>query len=182
MSSVYLLSRSFAQLDWQNWLLEKVEWDEKEWIPRQACIEVFVREGLLPFLRENGYFCKCAEQDVGQFLARYMFFGRIRHAVRNVDFTEEEYDYYYFHLNDAKWADFWNSWSLWPDLQGEHPRIREGIRYCIWTLLDMESSSAFDRLETANSDSEEEDGGGAGQRRSGDPYLTDAAAGYFSYP
>ena len=175
---MYLLSKSFAQVQWQNWLLEKVEWDEKEWIPRQACIEVFVREGLVPFLRENGFVCHSDEHELGQFIARFLYFGKVRYAVKNTDFSEEEYNFYYFHLNDAKWEHFWKSWSLWCDVQDEHPRMREGIRHCVWTLLNMNQSWAFDRLDSANSDSEEEDGG----RRGGDPYLADAAAGYFSYP
>ncbi len=182
MSTVYPLSKSFAQIRWQNWILEKVEWDESEWIPRQACIEVFVKYGLWPFLQANGLVCACNQTKLGEFIARYIYYGRANHAPLNVDSSDEEYTFYYFQMGDEKWEKFWDSWSLWSDLKDEHPWVREGIRHCVWTVLDIDASPAFAPINSYLSDSEDEDGGGGRHERRGDPYIADAAAGYFSYP
>lgn len=170
-----------AQLNWKNWILQPVEWDEKEWIPRQACIEVFVKEGLFPFLRENGIRLTCNFHTLGESIARCMYYGRIRHIPSNQDYTDEEYDFYYFCLNDEKWEGFWRDWALWPDLLEYHPHIREGIRYCAWTFIDIESSKLFDSIHSSSDSDDEESGFHDRQRgRASDPYIADAANGYFS--
>lgn len=173
-STPYPLTKRMAQLRWQNWLLEPVEWDESEWIPRQACYEVFAKTGLLPFLKRNGYVLACDETRLGECIARCVYFGRIRHEPLNDDFTEEDYEYYYFRLDDAAWEGFWSKWRLWADVDEEHPRVRELIRYCAWTLLDLEGSPAADSF--GYSDSEDEESGGGRQRM--DPYLQDLGNGY----
>ncbi len=177
--SIYPLSRELAKRRWTNWLLEPVEWDESEWIPRQACVEVFVRTGLCPFLSNHGYVIACDQARLGECIARCIYYRGIRHQPLNVEFTEEDYEYYYFRVDSDSWERFWSKWSLWIDVKDEHPRIRELIRYCVWTLLDLDSSPATMDYGGSSSDSEEEDGSGGGGKRV-DPYLQDASNGYFS--
>lgn len=180
VKNVYLLSQSFSQVKWQNWLLQKVEWDKKEWIPRQACIEVFVAEGLAPFIRRNGYEFRCDEYKIGQYIARSMYYYRTNQHPLNNNYMDEDYDYYYFNLNDEKWDSFWNSWSLWEDISEENHKIREIIRHCVWTILDIENSSATDFINNMFYESDDEDGNNERRRDySIDPYITDAANGYF---
>jgi hypothetical protein len=157
-----------------------VEWDEKEMIPRQACIEVFVAEGLIPFINTNGYRFKCNKLKLGAYVARSLYYSRIKHVPLNIDFYDEDYDYYYYHVNDDKWDLFWNEWALWNDVNGEHPHMREIVRYCVWTLLDIENSQSTDNVNNMFYESDDEDGFQERRREySLDPYLVDAANGYF---
>jgi hypothetical protein len=176
---IYPLSKELATRRWKNWLLEPVEWDESEWIPRQACLEVFVKCGLAPFVTQNGYAFGCDQERIGECIARCIYYRGIRHQPLNVNYSEEDYEYYYFRVDSDSWERFWSSWSLWSDLKDEHPRIRELIRYCVWTLLDLDSSPAAIEYGPASSDSEDEEGGGGSGKRV-DPYLQDASNGFFS--
>ena len=166
-------NRTRAALNWSRWCEQEVLLDQVELVPRNILIPEFVRYGLMPLLKKHKYKLACSEHRLGECIARILYYKKIRHNPINIDHKGEDYDHYYYVLDDEVWEKFWLCWGRWCDV--EDTNVQELIRFCLWTLLDIDGSEQTDVVDDMLGLNEEE----YIQSRE-DPYLADAAKGYFS--
>jgi len=178
----FCLSSILRDTRWSNWCNEKlyVNHYTEERLERKYMITELVKNGLFPFLKKNGYSVACNEHRMAECIARYLYFGTISHEALNNDYRIQDYDHYYFVLDEDAWEDFWSVWSrrlpCWADIGEDAQKNREGIRFCVWTLLDLYSSKRTHEVDDILGLEEEENEVVDGR----DPYLVDSANGYFS--
>lgn len=161
-----------AATKWRKWCDTEVA-D----IPRKVLIFDLVKNGIFPFFKRNGYIFGCDDHRVAECVARYIYFGKVSHEVLNWDYRDEDYNHYYHILDDDVWDSFWSANGNWPDL--EDTKVREGIRFCVWTLLDLYKSPITDEVDDMLGLNDEENMT-ANKEDTRDPYLIDSANGYFS--
>lgn len=187
MSAPFLLSCRLAESAWRHWLEEKLEWDStNDFYPRRLLIYSLVVDALIPFITSHKYQFGCDPKRIANIIARALYFGEVRNEEVNTDYVEEDYNHYLFKLDDDTWDSFWSQWGVWKDIDSEHIHERELVRLCVWTLLDLEHSPESRMVEELMGLWEDEDGeeGGGKQKKKreqgdADPYLQDAAAGFF---
>jgi hypothetical protein len=161
---------------WRDWCDEEVYYDCDEYIPRKELILDLAKNAIMPFVKKRGYDFSCNEHRLAECIARYMYYGRIMHDVINDDYRNEDYNHYYFILDDTTWDTFWSRRLLWADL--DDTKVREGIRFCIWTLLDLYTSPITKDVDEILGVRTEEDETLTTDTR--DPYLIDSSNGYFN--
>lgn len=167
---------------WQTWCNEELYCNNHtdERTRRKYLITELVKEGIFPFLKNSGYEIGCDEHRMAECIARYIYFGQISHDHINDDYRQQDYDHYYYVIDDDAWDNFWSFWShempCWTDIGEDAQKTREGIRFCVWTLLDLYRSKRTDEVDDILGLNEEENEVTDGR----DPYLIDSANGYFS--
>ena len=175
MASGYYKLRAASA--WIQWCDEEVLYDSLEDVPRKMLIMNLVKIAIVPFLKRAGYLFGCKEQRIAECVARYIYFGKISHQVLNWDYRDEDYNHYYFILDDDAWTSFWEINAKWSDV--EDVKVQEGIRFCVWTLLDLYASPITNEVDDMLGLNDEESIT-ANREDMRDPYLIDSANGYFS--
>ena len=175
MASAYYKLRAASA--WIQWCDEEVLYDWLEDVPRKMLIMNLVKIAIVPFLKRAGYLFGCKEQRIAECVARYIYFGKISHQVLNWDYRDEDYNHYYFILDDDAWTSFWEINAKWSDV--EDVKVQEGIRFCVWTLLDLYASPITNEVDDMLGLNDEESIT-ANREDMRDPYLIDSANGYFS--
>jgi hypothetical protein len=170
-------NRIRAATKWRAWCDEEVLYDWIEDVPRKMLIMNLVNIGISPFLKRAGYVFGCKERRIAECIARYIYFGKISHEVINWDYREEDYNHYYHVLDDDAWTSFWEMNGKWGDV--EDIKVQEGIRFCVWTLLDLYASPRTNEVDDMLG-LNDEDSIPASREDARDPYLIDSANGYFS--
>lgn len=162
---------------WRDWCDEEIYYDCDQYIPRKELILDLAKNAIIPFIKRRGYEIGCTAPRLAECIARYMYYGRRLYDALNDDYRNEDYNHYYFVLGDDVWDDFWSSRLLWPDL--DDVKVREEIRFCVWTLLDLHASPITDEVDEilGVSRKEEEETPTTDTR---DPYLIDSSNGYFN--
>lgn len=179
----YPLGYKLAKRQWYNWLTYKVETDPDEFRQRQYIICDFVELNLVPFIKKNGYVLACEPRRLAECISRVLYFGRIRHNPLNTEYLPEDYDHYYWALNDDKWSGFWYNWRWWQDLGDEHRNLHEDIRFCVWTMLDLDYSKqtrVVNEVLGIIDDDDTSSRGSEKDRNTKDPYLRDLERGYYN--
>jgi len=161
--------------NWTMWCNEEV-YINNDKVKRKYMITELVKYSITPFLKKNGYVLGCSEHRLAECIARSLYYGRMAHEAINNDYRQEDYDHYYFVLDDDTWENFWSHCGIWSDIDENSTTNREGIRFCIWTLLDLYSSSRTVEVDEILGLTEEEND----TTDTRDPYLVDSANGYFS--
>lgn len=161
---------------WRDWCDEEVYYDNEEYIPRKDLILDLAKNAIMPFVKRRGYYLSCNEHRLAECIARYMYYGRTMHDVINDDYRIEDYNHYYFILDDTTWDTFWSRRLLWSDL--DDTKVREGIRHCVWTLLDLYKSPITKDVDEILGVRSDEDENVTTDTR--DPYLIDSSNGYFN--
>ena len=159
---------------WYNWCNEEVLCNN-DYIKRKEVILELARDGLIPFVKSYGYEIECTPHRLAECIARSLYFGKTSHEALNDDYRQEDYEHYYFTLDDDVWDAFWSRWE-WSDVDENSASKKEGIRFCVWTLLDLYKSSRTAEVDEMLGLTEEENV----QVDTRDPYLVDSANGYFS--
>jgi len=172
-SGFYKLRAAFT---WKAWCDEEVLYVTNDEIPRKVLIMDLVRNGIIPFFKKRGYVFGCDAHRIAECIARYLYFRRVSHDSINWDYRLEDYEHYYYTIDDDTWEDFWDRWAHWSDL--EDVKVREGVRFCVWTLLDLYKSPVTDEVDEMLGLNDEESNTAREDTR--DPYLIDSANGYFS--
>jgi len=169
-------NRIVAKSAWRRWCDEDVLYDMIEELPRNVVIMNLVKNGIVPFFKRRGYVFDCKEHRIAECIARYIYFGKISHEVLNWDYRKEDYDHYYHRLDDDTWELFWTVHAKWRDV--EDIKVQEGIRFCVWTLLNLYASPITTEVDDILGLNDEENMSAREDTR--DPYLIDSANGYFS--
>lgn len=183
--SIYPLVQRMAQKRWVNWQLDRVSIDNDEAYVRKNIIKSFIEDDLIPFIQRNGYTFACEPFRISECIARVLYFGRLSHEPLNTEYIDDDYDHYYYTIDDEKWEYFWKNWSWWKDLGDEYKNYHEEIRYCVWTLLDIGNSKQTrilnEILGINNDDDTSSRASDNDKRYKGiDPYLNDLAKGYIN--
>lgn len=134
----------------QSWLQEKVfidTGDSQIW-SRAATLRYFVREGLVPFLRDFGY-CfhdiDTVENDMANFLFSRKDVKIPEH--RNHPLDRNLYDYL---LGYDEWEQFWEAWRGFGDFADDAPEsheIRSMMPEFVWARLCLELSPASEEVD-----------------------------------
>jgi hypothetical protein len=170
----FSLSQAMAASAWRRWCDTPVLFDMLEEVPRKLLISNLVKTGLIPLFGGAGYEFACNAHRISECVARYIYTGRISHEILNADYRDEDYNHHYFILDDEVWESFWDSVPTWCDV--EDVKVREGIRFCLWTLLDLYRSPRTREVDDMLGLNEEE----SVQASKEDPYLIDSANGFFA--
>jgi hypothetical protein len=179
----YPLTYKLAKRKWMNWQQYKIETDNDVYLPRSYVIKCFVENDLVPFLKRNGYQIACDMHRLAECIARVLYFGYVKHEPLNTEYLQEDYDHYYWSLSDEKWKYFWREWSWWQDLGDEHRNLHEEIRFCVWTMIDLDNSKQTRILNEILGISDDDDNSSNGSDRAAhakDPYLKDYERGYYN--
>jgi len=175
------MNTSFAEIRrgrmWRFWCNEKVVYDMLEDVPRKLLITELVNNGIVPMFKTAGYTFACNNHRISECIAQYIYHGRVYHEVLNWDYREQDYNHYYYVLDDELWDDFWSYWARWSDV--EDVKTQAGIQFCLWTLLDLYKSPATTVVDDILGLNDEENMQ-ANKEDTRDPYLIDSANGYFS--
>ena len=166
-----------ASLAWSRWCDADVAYDVIHEAPRKVLIMNLVKNGIVPLFKNKGYVFSCDTRRIAECVARYIYFGKVSHEAFNWDYRAEDYYHYYHVLDDDTWDEFWDVNGKWADV--EDVTVREGIRSCVWTLLDLYKSPVTEEVDDMLGLNDEENMP-ASREDSRDPYLIDSANGYFS--
>lgn len=159
----------------------EVDWGFDEKIKRKVLIYNFVVEGLIPFVNGHGYNFGCKTNEIVRAVAKTLYHGCNYHRNINDNYRKEDLDHYYYILEDSHWDSLWETWGHWCDVDEEQVRNRERIRLCAWSLLDLERSAQTRRVDEELGLYDEEDVDKKPiKKNDSDPYLQDAANGYFN--
>lgn len=178
----FLLSQRLYEAAWRRWLNVEVEWDSLEMVKRKVLIYDMVMEGLIPFLNSHGYTFGCETSEIVRAVSRVIYHSCSYHRTINQGYRQEDLDHYYYILDDERWDGFWSQWGRWYDVDDEKVKIRELIRICAWSLLDLEKSAQTRVVdeELGLYDDNEDEGVAKVKKVVSDPYLQDLANGYFN--
>jgi hypothetical protein len=168
------LSRAIASSAWRRWCNTPVLYDTLDEIPRKLLIKDLVSNNLIPLFHKAGYQFACNDHRVAECVARCIYLGKISHEIINSDYRDEDYQHYFFVLDDEVWESFWETQGMWCDI--EDIKNREGIRFCLWTLLDLYTSEQTRYVDDMLGLNDEENI----QTMKEDPYLIDSANGFFT--
>ena len=161
---------------WQKWCDSDMLYCGVEYVKRKHLILELARDGIVPFLKKNGYELGCSEHRLAECIARSLYFGKTSHEPLNYDYREEDYYHYYYVLDADKWNMFWSKWGNWSDIDEDSATNRAGIEFCVWTLLDLYKSTQTAVVDDMLGLNEEENE----HTDTRDPYLVDSANGFFS--
>ena len=175
MSSGFFKIR--AALNWTRWCDEEVAYEVIHDVPRKVLIMNLVKNGIAPLFKRRVYVFSCDDHRIGECIVRYIYFGKVSHETFTWDYRAEDYYHYYHVLDDDTWEELWDVNGRWADL--EDVKVREGIRSCVWTLLDLYKSPVTEEVDDMLGLNDEENMP-ASREDSRDPYLIDSANGYFS--
>jgi hypothetical protein len=156
-------------MNWEDWLYEDIVFDGLVTCPRWKAIKLFVRDGLVPFLKRHGYVIGVTEQQLCSNLATGLFVNAKKSCLEsnwkfgqvNVGSLPEYQRLHYFHTVDSdEWDNFWTAWGKWDDVC-EESQYGSDRRYDIqdycWSQLSPTLSPEIQNLEDVLSYSE--DGG-----------------------
>lgn len=169
------LSSIMSKRRWNEWCNQEVIHDNSEYVKRKYLILELAAEGLIPFLKKNGYVLGCDYKRLAECIARSLYFKKTSHEALNYEYRDEDYERYYHVLDDDTWSEFWEGWGNWCDVDENSVSAKEGIRFCVWTLLDLYNSPQTTVVDDILGLNETEN---AVDTR--DPYLIDSANGFFS--
>lgn len=133
------------------WLNERIECESLDYLPRYVVIYRFVKYGLYPFIRQNGYNLREDVKGFALSIASILYFNRGASCLNPHDclITDdglnniENKQHFYYVLNDAKWAAFWDRWGRWADVSLDYFRgsdRRIDIEGKCWEYVDFDSS------------------------------------------
>ena len=173
----------------REWLDEPVWWGA-EHVPRKIVLFRFVKEGLVPFIKSNGYAFGRSVPELYTYIATGLYtnyYRRGRHCV----WLDEPYNTGpipedHIHFNDVigfdRWATFWSAWTKWSDVDPDFPKGRERqmeIEDFVWRQLDLDNSPQTEvlyyRMHQEVDDDMGDDGVGRASASRGDVYLEEAA-------
>jgi hypothetical protein len=157
---------------------EKVEIEYDDYLPRRLAYRVLVEDGLIPFLKTHGYVIACDGFRLSECIARAIYRKKLSHIPYNNAFRKEDYNYF-SHITsfeDKGWEPFWESWSF-GDFTEDHIGNRVLVECCVWSVLNLKNSPTTDIVDDILGLHEEEH---MESIRDKDPYLIDAANGYFN--
>ena len=173
----------------REWLDEEVWW-AVDLIPRKIVLYRFVKEGLVPFLKSNGYAFGRSVRELYTYIATGLYTNYYRHKWRSV-WLDEPYNMGRIpedriHFNDIissdTWATFWSAWIFWSDVDPDFPKGRErqmDIEEFVWRQLDLDNSPQTEvlyyRMHQEVDDDTGEDGIARGSGSRCDVYLEEAA-------
>ncbi len=166
-----------------DWLEEPASDDES--CSRGQVIRRFVREGLLPFLKEHGYVLGVPETQFGDWIANGLYENRnASHVgslwtlpVPNTDWYEEDLWQFEHVLSDAVWEAFWADWSGWTDVSPESFRgldRQQDIQALVWKCINIAKSEQTNVVNQFFTDTDDEAPGGAERRKTTDVYYQEA--------
>lgn len=181
----------------QKWLQEPICLNN-EIILRQKSIYRFVTKGLVPWIQDNGYTWGISTRTLLNCIATGLYENRDKCHIEsewaysniNNDYTDEEKDHFYHHLDPDMWAIFWLKWGNWSDVSIDSfrgPDRRLDIQEFIWGQLNLSDSPQIIMLnEILYEDLGYENDINVSQDRKGtrmDVYLQDMAeyGGYGGY-
>lgn len=178
----FLLSKRLYEAAWRRWLEVEVEWDNLEMVKRKELIYHFVVDGLIPFVSEHGYSFGCPLFEIVRAVSKVLYHSCSYHRTINENYRQEDLDHYYYILDDEKWDTLWSTWGRWSDINDEKVKLRELIRICAWSLIDLEKSAQTRTVDEQLGlyDENEEEGTREKKKIVSDPYLQDLANGYFN--
>ena len=138
-------------MTFRMWLDEWIYWESVEQVPRYVAIYRFVKYGLYPFIKQNGYNIREDVKGFAVSIASILYFNRGAsclnpHAAIITDDglnNIENKQHFYHVLNDIKWSTFWDRWGSWSDVslddfRGADRRI--DIESKCWEYIDFDSS------------------------------------------
>lgn len=173
----------------REWLDEPVWWGA-EHVPRKIVLYRFVKEGLVPFIKSNGYAFGRSVPELYTYIATGLYtnyYRRGRHCVwLDEPYNTEPIPEDRIHFNDVigfdRWATFWSAWTNWSDVDPDFPKGRERqmeIEDFVWRQLDLDNSPQTEvlyyRMHQEVDDDTGEEGVGRGSASRGDVYLEEAA-------
>jgi len=175
-----IVQKTFTSMKWIRWLTEEIPVDDTQ-ASRQLLITELVKHGIRPLFMRYGYAFACNDTRIGECVARTLYYksGGRRYDILNYDYRNEDKDHYYYMLDDDVWEEFWETWGCWSDVDENSQVNREKIRLCLWDLLNLEQSSPTEDVDEMLGLNDEE-GGQSTAKVAIDPYLNDAANGYFN--
>lgn len=170
-------------LSWSNWLNQMVYFDT-EVMKRHVAIALFCRDGLMPFIKREGYIWALDQHKLTERVLQLLYLYYKGKRVITQDKQEgwdPEHKLYYEHLLDTdKWLDFWDSWGF-IDGFGEDDyayNVRYTLPHHAWNWLNLEASSTVKKVEESLYDPEETVKVSYARGKD-DPYLLDMMQGNF---
>jgi hypothetical protein len=139
---------------WTQWVRQPIYIGKSlETAPRSVAIQNFVKQGLLPFVREKGYTIKGKADDIAIRLLQYMFALYLDEKVvfQNPwpDAFAEDIQEFDDQFDSMELERFWDTWGYLQDFQEN--AYAEKLRYTlpafVWTQIDLENSSRVIQME-----------------------------------
>jgi len=166
MISNIVLQRKF--LNWQN---QEIDTSYGPLLLNKA-ISIFVREGIAPYIMNNGYKLNISLDNLENSIATFMFYiaqdRTYMFPIRNtVSFSNEHYHHFNFILN---WDNFWKVWEykLGHLFAYTTSSISAHIESIVWGYIDLNKSKTYNdymlEIEESKLDKKED---------KIDPYLRD---------
>lgn len=139
---------------WDLWVRQSIYIGKSlETAPRYLAIQYFVKQGLLPFVREKGYAIKGKAEDIAMRVLQYMFALYLDEKVvfqnPHPDAYMEDIQEFDDQFDSMELEHFWNTWGYLQDFQED--AYAEKFRYTlpafVWTQIDLENSSRVIEME-----------------------------------
>lgn len=136
---------------WLTWLNEPLEFGP-DTIPRRSIIHMFVKDGLLPFLRKKGYTVYGGYREIQSAIATGFYKNQGKAflesdwsmiPVLNDTYNIEDLWHYHHILSQDDWDILWSEWDEWTDISDESRGWdrQQDIQNFIWTQIDLDNSA-----------------------------------------
>ena len=140
----------------QKWLEEPI-YSNTEIVSRKKCIYQFVSNGLLHWIQENGYCWGVSTKTLLNTIATGLYENQHKchiesewnYPIVNNDYSDEEKDHYYHHLDTDMWRRFWSRWGNWSDVSTDSFRGQDrrlDIQEFVWGQLNLSDSPQINIL------------------------------------
>ena len=168
---------------WDDWLKMDIE-TARGPMPRSAMIERFVRDGLMPYVKEKGYEWTGDLNRIKSALASGLHANQMRHRADSVwptptngDYIKEDLEHFEMVFDSSGWDAFWDNWGGWEDVDSESQyglERRVDIQNFVWEHLDINASKQTAVVNRIFEEEEQQEDGD-NRRRHDDVYVRDMA-------
>lgn len=170
-------------MSWTQWLHANID-TPYGMVQRRAMLHMFVKDGLVPFLRAHGYELRGSVQWIQSAIASGLYDSRRKHTLEskwpaptNVDEDPEDYDHFHQVIDQEAWKGFWENWGAWEDVDGASqfgPERRLDIEFFVWNHIDLGISPQTKVVDRLFEEEEPQEEGGFGRRHE-DIYIREVA-------
>lgn len=170
------IKKKFLFAEWQNEYIGNIS--------RGKAISIFIRDGLLPLIYNNGYALTKntiqMEDTIASMMFEYSLNKNVIYRVSDINISEDhiqDYDYYCNVITYDMWDRFWKKWnSIYEDMFHYEESFGAQLEAVIWECIDLKKSPKYLQYIEDSYESEDEQ-----EKKKEDPYLLDTRNEYMRY-
>lgn len=165
----------FLQNEFKLWQNSEIYTKKYGDVQIYDCIQLFVYDGIVPFINKHGYILCCNKEYICDLIATSLFYysnntSYLIQLPKIVNFNDEFYQYFTYTIQRDEWDCFWKYYNtlfndLFFDIEGGFCVQIEQLMYA---LIDLEKSPTHIQYIKENTESESED-----DTKNIDPYILD---------